>query len=169
MSPALFSKNGPKEGNLSFQSLQNSNYFTTRLDFPPEYTSQPPPPTSRPFHQRWRSVSPRPSGLFQEGETVHSVPPLRHPCPSALSLSLSSHPLCGMLKKLFSQQLSPKYPLRRQLNLTLPLRSTSFKNPSLGFPWWSSGYDFPLPMQEAWVLSLVKKLRSHMSCGMGKI
>ena len=79
--PALLAKNGPNERNLSLQSLQNSNYFTTRLDLPPEYASQPPPPTSHPFHQRWRSVSPGSSYLFQEGEAVHNVPAPRHPLP----------------------------------------------------------------------------------------
>ena len=29
-----------------------------------------------------------------------------------------------------------------------------FKNTSLGLPWWSSGYDFMLPMQGAQVQSL---------------
>ena len=32
----------------------------------------------------------------------------------------------------------------------------------LGIPWWSSGYDSALPLQGAWVQSLVGKLRSPM-------
>ena len=37
-----------------------------------------------------------------------------------------------------------------------------------GFPWWSSGYDSVLPMQEAWVQSLVREQRSHMLHDMAK-
>ena len=32
----------------------------------------------------------------------------------------------------------------------------------LGLPWWSSGEDSALPVQQAWVQSLVGELRSHM-------
>ena len=37
-----------------------------------------------------------------------------------------------------------------------------------GLPWWPSGKDPVLPMQGAQVRSLVKELRSHISCGMAK-
>jgi len=37
-----------------------------------------------------------------------------------------------------------------------------------GLPWWPSGKDSVLPMQGAWVRSLVEELRSHMSCGVAK-
>lgn len=37
-----------------------------------------------------------------------------------------------------------------------------------GLPWWSSCWDSSLPMQGAWVQSLVKELRSHMLRGMIK-
>ena len=33
---------------------------------------------------------------------------------------------------------------------------------SLGLPWRSSGWDSMLPLQEVWVQSLVRKLRSHV-------
>ena len=37
-----------------------------------------------------------------------------------------------------------------------------------GLPWWPSGKDSVLPMQGAQVRSLVKELRSHLSCSMAK-
>ena len=37
-----------------------------------------------------------------------------------------------------------------------------------GLPWWPSGKDSVLPMQGAQVRSLVKELRSHISCSMAK-
>ena len=37
-----------------------------------------------------------------------------------------------------------------------------------GLPWWTSGKDPVLPMQGAQVRSLVKELRSHISCSMAK-
>ena len=37
-----------------------------------------------------------------------------------------------------------------------------------GLPWWPSGKDPVLPMQGAQVRSLVKELRSHISCSMAK-
>ena len=43
-----------------------------------------------------------------------------------------------------------------------------FKVPVLGIPWWSSGLDSVLPLQGAWVLSLVRKLRSHKMRGTKK-
>ena len=33
----------------------------------------------------------------------------------------------------------------------------------LGLPWWSSGWDFKLPMWEAWIQSLVREL--DPTCG----
>ena len=133
MSPALFSKNGPKKGNLSFQSLQNSNYFTTRLDFPPEYTSQPPPPTSHPFHQRWRSVRPRSTHLFQEGETVHSVPPPGTPAICCFPQPLFTSTL-WILKKLFSAtqpKISSPPPTQSYSSLKVHLLQDSFPGISL--------------------------------------
>ena len=37
-----------------------------------------------------------------------------------------------------------------------------FRNPQMGLPWWSSGWDSLLPIQRALIQSLVRKLRSHM-------
>ena len=37
-----------------------------------------------------------------------------------------------------------------------------------GLPWWSGGKDSALPMQGAQVRSLVRELRSHISCSMAK-
>ena len=33
----------------------------------------------------------------------------------------------------------------------------------LGLPWWSSGWDFKLPMWEAWIQSLVREM--DPTCG----
>ena len=38
------------------------------------------------------------------------------------------------------------------------------KTPSLAFPWWSSGQDCTLPVQQARVRSLVRELRSRVPC-----
>ena len=35
----------------------------------------------------------------------------------------------------------------------------------MDFPWWSSGWDSTLSMQEAWVLSLVREVLHAMGCG----
>ena len=37
-----------------------------------------------------------------------------------------------------------------------------------GLPWWSSGEDSALPLQGAWIPSLVGELKSHMLCGKKK-
>ena len=37
-----------------------------------------------------------------------------------------------------------------------------------GLPWRSSGYNSSLPMQRAWILSLVGEIRSHMPCDVAK-
>ena len=46
--------------------------------------------------------------------------------------------------------------------------STTIKSNIQGLPWCSSGEDSILPMQDAWVLSLVRELRSHMPHGTAK-
>ena len=52
---------------------------------------------------------------------------------------------------------------------TEPLQVRSWRNwKAQGLPWWSSGYDAGLPMQWAWVRSLVWELRSHMPCSAAK-
>ena len=38
----------------------------------------------------------------------------------------------------------------------------------MGLPWWSSGKDSTLPLQGAWVQSLVGELRSRKPCGAAK-
>ena len=38
----------------------------------------------------------------------------------------------------------------------------------MGLPWWSSGYDSALPLQGAWVRSLVGEIRSCIPCGVAK-
>lgn len=42
------------------------------------------------------------------------------------------------------------------------------KSRTLGILWWSSGEDSVLPLQEAWVQTLVGKLRSRKPCGAAK-
>ena len=37
-----------------------------------------------------------------------------------------------------------------------------------GLPWWSSGSDFVLPLQGAWVRPLVRELRPHMPRSVAK-
>ena len=43
------------------------------------------------------------------------------------------------------------------------LQTQGFKTTQKGLPWWSR--DSELPLQGAWVPSLVQELRSHMLCG----
>ena len=50
------------------------------------------------------------------------------------------------------------------LLLQLFTRRSGFR----GLPWWSSGWDSMIPLQGAWVWSLVGELRSHMLCGVAK-
>ena len=42
------------------------------------------------------------------------------------------------------------------------------KFPYLEIPWWSSGVDPLHPLQQAWVWSLVREIRSHMPCDTAK-
>ena len=39
---------------------------------------------------------------------------------------------------------------------------------TLGFPWWFSGLDSGLPLQETWVRSLARELGSHVPHSMAK-
>ena len=39
---------------------------------------------------------------------------------------------------------------------------------ALGIPWWSSGWDSVLPLQGAWVQSVIRELRFHMMWGQKK-
>ena len=48
---------------------------------------------------------------------------------------------------------------------TSHLPSWVFKTIIVGLPWWSSGWDSVLPLQGAWVRSLVRELRSCMPWG----
>ena len=61
-----------------------------------------------------------------------------------------------MLLKTISEPQLPYFKLRDK-NICLP-----------GLLWWCSGYDSELPVQGAWVQSLVRELRSHMPYGITK-
>ena len=50
------------------------------------------------------------------------------------------------------------------MKITFTVWTWLLKIPVKGLPWWSSGYDSTLPMQGAWVRSLVGELRSHIPC-----
>ena len=42
----------------------------------------------------------------------------------------------------------------------------TLQRPLRGLPWWSNGYNSVLPTQGAWIRSLVRELRSHITrCG----
>ena len=49
------------------------------------------------------------------------------------------------------------------LNSHSQTKQRSQKKPTLGLPWWSSGWHSMLPMQLAWVWSLVRELGSPMA------
>ena len=51
--------------------------------------------------------------------------------------------------------------------LPVQMETTTIK-PSPSLPWWSSGQDSTLPLQEVWVQCLVGELRSCMPCSVTK-
>ena len=52
--------------------------------------------------------------------------------------------------------------------LRIPAKTGLSQEEGSGLPWWSSGLDSALPLQEAQVRSLVRELRSHMPRGTAK-
>ena len=82
----------------------------------------------------------------------------------------------GFFFKCFPQQVIPQLNVPWQLRLlqswfhrnlcfsNLFRLGTNIQSTVLGLPWWSSGLDSMLPLQGAWVQSLVRELRSFRPC-----